>query len=72
MLMPMQAAILIAYRPINFLPDLLFFRIFLIFHFQYSMIKGTILNKGNNKITELQTILQRGSPDFVCLYTYEF
>jgi hypothetical protein len=25
------------------LPDLLFFRNFLIFHFQYSMIKGTIL-----------------------------
>jgi hypothetical protein len=23
------------------------------------MIKGTILNKGNNKITELRTILQR-------------
>ena len=42
------------------LPDLstfcqtyFFFRNFLIFHFQYSMIKGTILNKGNNKITEL-------------------
>ena len=34
------------------LPDLLLFRNFLIFHFQYSMIKGTILNKGNNKITE--------------------
>ena len=43
------------------LPDLLFFRNFLIFHFQYSMIKGTILNKGNNKITELRTILQRES-----------
>jgi hypothetical protein len=38
-----------------------FFRNFLIFHFQYSMIKGTILNKGNNKITELRTILQRES-----------
>jgi hypothetical protein len=25
------------------------------------MIKGTILNKGNNKITELRTILQRES-----------
>jgi hypothetical protein len=50
------------------LPDLstfcqtyFFFRNFLIFHFQYSMIKGTILNKGNNKITELRTILQRES-----------
>jgi hypothetical protein len=38
-----------------------FFRNFLIFHFQYSMIKGTILIKGNNKITELRTILQRES-----------
>ena len=38
-----------------------FFRNFLIFHFQYSMIKGTILNKGNSKITELRTILQRES-----------
>jgi hypothetical protein len=34
------------------LPDLLFFRNFLIFHFQYSMIKGTILKPWHNSIND--------------------